>query len=292
MIFETQENSIYIARRLYQFFVYPALTDEIEDKIIKPLAKIYRDNNYSLVEPLKVLFKSEHFFNNQIENSLIKSPIEFSMSILKEINLVNDGVLFHWDGNNQHFSLFEPEYFGEKEKDQSYFKYQLTSTLNWYYGKELGMLISDPPSVSGWPALYQEPVYDLFWINSSTITRRIQLMNDYLKWGAWLNIFIGNNGIQRRLNLVSYLKTFENPKNINSFIDQLIFRFIGGEPSSKIREKLNQALLNDINESHWSDEVSKIIEIQSPDKSSYSSIEWRLGNAFEVLGLTGEFHLF
>ena len=77
---------------LYQFFVYPALTDEIEDKIIKPLAKIYRDNNYSLVEPLKVLFKSEHFFNNQIENSLIKSPIEFSMSILKEINLVNDGV--------------------------------------------------------------------------------------------------------------------------------------------------------------------------------------------------------
>ena len=58
------------------------------------------------------------------------------MSILKEINLVNDGVLFHWDGNNQHFSLFEPEYFGEKEKDQSYFKYQLTSTLNWYYGKE------------------------------------------------------------------------------------------------------------------------------------------------------------
>ena len=40
------------------------------------------------------------------------------MSILKEINLVNDGVLFHWDGNNQHFSLFEPEYFGEKEKDQ------------------------------------------------------------------------------------------------------------------------------------------------------------------------------
>lgn len=292
MIFETQENSIYIARRLYQFFVYPALTDEIEDKIIKPLAKIYRDNNYSLVEPLKVLLKSEHFFNNQIENSLIKSPIEFSMSILKEINLVNDGVLFHWDGNNQHFSLFEPEYFGEKEKDQSFFKYQLTGTLNWYYGKELGMLISDPPSVSGWPALYQEPVYDLFWINSSTITRRVQLMNDYLKWGAWLDIFIGDNGIQRRLNLVSYLKTFENPKNINSFIDQLIFRFIGGEPSSKIREKLNQALLNDINESHWSDEVSKIIEIQSPDKSSYSSIEWRLGNAFEVLGLTGEFHLF
>ena len=46
------------------------------------------------------------------------------------------------------------------------------------------------PSVSGWPAFYQEPVYDLFWINSSTITRRIELSNNYLRWGAWMNIFI------------------------------------------------------------------------------------------------------
>ena len=27
-------------------------------------------------------------------------------------------------------------------------------------------------------------------------------------------------------------------------------------------------------------------------KGSYRNIEWRLGNAFEVLGTTGEFHLF
>ena len=74
------------------------------------------------------------------------------------------------------------------------------------------MLISDPPSVSGWPALYQEPVYDLFWINSLQLQEEFNFMNDYLKWGAWLNIFIGNNGIQRRLNLVSYLKLLRTQK--------------------------------------------------------------------------------
>ena len=292
MFFETDENAIYIARRLYQFFVYPALTEEIENKIIKPLAKIYKDNNYSLVEPLNVLLKSQHFFENQIENSLIKSPIDFSMSIIKEIDLINDGVLHHWDGTEQRYSLFEPDYFGEMEKDPSFFKYRLTQTLNWYYGKELGLFISDPPSVSGWPAFYQEPVFDLFWINSSTLSRRINLINDYLRWGAWLDVFIGDKGIQKRYNLINYLKTYENPSSISSFIDELIFRFLGGVASDNTKDKIHQALLGDINEIHWSEEINNIINAPMESKGSYRNIEWRLGNAFEVLGTAGEFHLF
>ncbi len=292
LLCEVDEHSIYIARRLYQFFVYPALTEDIEEKIIKPLAKIYVDNNHSLVEPLKVLLSSQHFFENQIENSLIKSPIEFSMGILKEVNLINDGALHHWDGNDQHYSLFEPDYFGEKEKDTSYFKYRITKDLSYYYGEGLGMFLLNPPSVSGWPALYQEPVYDLFWINSSTLTRRIQQMTDYLKWGAWMDVFIGDDGIQKRFNLINYLKTFENPSSISSFTDELIFRFLGGEASSNTKNKINQALLGDINETHWNEEINNIINSSSSIKNSYRNIEGRLGNAFEVIGQTGEFHLF
>jgi hypothetical protein len=39
MICGTEEHSIYMVRRLYQFFVYPALTPEIEQKIILPLSR-------------------------------------------------------------------------------------------------------------------------------------------------------------------------------------------------------------------------------------------------------------
>ena len=292
MLFETQENSIYIARRLYQFFVYPALSDEIEDKIIKPLAKIYRDNNYSLVEPLKVLLKSKHFYENQIENSLIKSPIDFAMGLLKETDLIDNGVLHHWDGNNSYWSLFEPNHFGEKEKDNNYLRYQITQELSFWGGSDLGMELLFPPSVSGWPAFYQEPVYDLFWINSSTITRRIKLSDGYLRWGAWMNIFKGDNGIQKQYNLVEYLNSYKNPASINPFIDELIFRFLGGEPSIGTREKIKQALIGDINENHWTEEIEKIINSSSPDKNSYQSIKYRLNNAFEVINLLGEFHLF
>ena len=292
MLFENEKNAIYIARRLYQFFVYPALTEEIEEKIIQPLARIYKDNNYSLVEPLKVLLKSQHFFENQIENSLIKSPIEFAMSLLKEVDLINQGVLHHWNGSEQYYSLYEEDYFGEKEKDRSFLKYKLTQALNWYYGQDLGLSISNPPSVSGWPAFYQEPVYDLFWINSSTLPRRIKLMRDYLRWGAWLNVFIGNEGVQMRYNLVEYLKTYKNPSSISMFIDELIFRFLGGETSTNTKNKIYQALLGDINEIHWSEEINNIISSSTESKGSYKHIEWRLGNAFEVLGTTGEFQLF
>jgi len=295
MLCDTDEHSIYMARRLYQFFVYPALTDEIEQKIILPLARVYKDNNYKITAPLKVLLKSEHFFENDIQNSLIKSPLEYMMGMLKEIDQINNGILFTWDNNQQeaYYSLFTPEYFGEKEKDLSYLKYQLSGTLNGYYGKELGLGIHNPPSVSGWPAYYQEPVYDLFWLNSSTLPRRIQAMNGVLRWGLWMDIiYYHGGGVQKRLNLVQYLKSFEDPKNINSFIEELIFRFLGGDPSANTRQKINQALLNDINEDHWEEEVSKIIDLTTPEKSSYQSVEWRLGNAFEVLGTTGEFHLF
>ena len=102
----------------------------------------------------------------------------------------------------------------------------MTEIVNWYFGDDLGMQLLKPPSVSGWPALYQEPVYDLFWINSSTLTRRIQVTGDFLKWGAWLNLFIGGEGIKKRFNLINYLKTFDDPSSISSFKDELIFRFL------------------------------------------------------------------
>ena len=217
------------------------------------------------------------------------------MGIYKEVDSSNNGLIETWDNNNQiqYFSIFEPEYFGEKEKDLSFIKNRIYQQVKWYYGNELGFALHQPPSVSGWPAFYQDPVYDLFWLNSSTLPRRINAVNDILRWGAWLDVtYDHGGGAKRRLNVATYFKSFENPKSINLFIDELIFRFLGGEPSNSLRQKISQALLNDINEDHWSDEVSKLIDQEVPDRNIYSSMEWRLGNAFEVLGTTGEFHLF
>ena len=294
MICGTEEHSVYMVRRLYQFFVYPTLTPEIEQNIILPLSRVYKESGYLIAEPLKILLKSEHFYLNNIQNSLIKSPIDFLMTLLKEVDSINNPVLFHWNNNEQqsYNSLISPNYFGDKEKDLSYIKYKAADNIQ-YWAENLGLNIMQPPSVSGWPAFYQEPVYDLFWINSSTLPTRISVLNGVMRWGMWLNVLYNDgNGVQNRYNLKTYLSTFKSPQNMESFINELVFRFLGGEPSNSLRQKISQALLNNINEDHWGEEISNILDQDTPNKGSYDTVEYRLGNAFEVLGSTGEFQLF
>ena len=216
------------------------------------------------------------------------------MTLLKEVDSINNSILFHWNNNEQqsYNSLFSPNYFGDKEKDISYIKYKASDNIN-YFTSILGLEIMQPPSVSGWPAFYQEPVYDLFWINSSTLPTRISVLNGVMRWGMWLNVLYNDgNGVQNRYNLKTYLSTFKSPQNMESFINELVFRFLGGEPSNSLRQKISQVLLNNINEDHWGEEISNILDQDIPNKGSYDTVEYRLGNAFEVLGSTGEFQLF
>jgi len=292
MICSTEEHSIYIARRLYQFFVYPLLTDQIEEQIIKPLSIIYKENNFSLAETLKVLLSSEHFFQNQIENTLIKSPLEFCMGLLKETDIINKWVLEKWGGDIRHNSLFESNSFSEKEKDISFIRYNMIDKNIRYFSEKNGMLIIDPPSVSGWAPYYQEPVYDLFWLNSSSYLERIDFMKNILKRSAPLYQNQEGNWVGCKFNLIEYLNTFENPLDINSFINELCFRFLGGTPSELTIQRINQVLIGDINNQHWEEEINKIIGGDTPNKISYDLISQRLGEAFELMGLEGEFHLF
>ena len=89
------------------------------------------------------------------------------------------------------------------------------------------------------------------------------------------------------------MKTFDDPGSINSFINELIFRFLGGETSTNTTNKINQALLGDIDESHWTEEINNLINNSTSDnKNSYRNIEWRISNVFDIIGQIGEFHLF
>ncbi|MCK4747395.1 MAG: DUF1800 family protein, partial [Bacteroidales bacterium] len=83
MLFARQEAGRFIARKLYRFFVYHFITEEVETDIIAPLAQVLIDNDYSIIEALKVLLKSQHFYDNDdmdVENdnkgALIKSPVD------------------------------------------------------------------------------------------------------------------------------------------------------------------------------------------------------------------------
>ena len=87
LIFKNERVSEFICEKLYRWFVYYVINDEVKDKIIKPLAKTFRDNNYRVKPVLEQLFKSNHFYEMYIRGAVIKNPISFSLGFLRQFNL-------------------------------------------------------------------------------------------------------------------------------------------------------------------------------------------------------------
>ena len=263
MIFETEEVAIYLSRRLFQFFVYPVLSDHIEENIIKPLAEVMRSNGYNLAETLKVLLKSEYFYSSELYNAIIKPPLDFTLALYKEFDILQ-GSLWAYDQElqEQFNSIFQEDrgYFNEKFYNSDYIKNNFFKSLSWRLNSQ-GMRIMEPPSVSGWPAFYQEPVYDLFWLNSVTIKEKKGVSEGISKYGLWVN-----DNVSLRPKLDSFLESFENPSSLDSFLDEVSDRFLGGPIPERAHERIKKSVLGeDLNENYWTQAVNNFLSNKSKD---------------------------
>ncbi len=128
----------YICTKLYKFFVSPVP----DAAIISSLASTLTTNNFELNPVLKQLFKSEHFFSDEIIGVNIKSPMEMMLTFIK------DGAF-------------------------SYNDQVLSGTQ--YYGSLLGQEIFNPVDVAGWQGNHT-------WINSSTLTGRWLIAEYFIGW--------------------------------------------------------------------------------------------------------------
>jgi len=157
MIFSQQATGKFIARKLYRFFVYHFISDEVENDMIGPLAQVLIDNDYIVIEALKVLLKSEHFYDsddmvkeNDNVGALIKSPVDIFTGLVRLFNVPFP------DRNAEAGSFYgEMGYFVSKLEDQG---------LNFY----------EPFEVAGYPAYHQIPGYNRNWITSYALAHRYQ----------------------------------------------------------------------------------------------------------------------
>lgn len=288
MLFETDESAIYICRRLYQFFVYPVLNDQIESQIIAPLATIFKQNNHSMIAVLRVLLKSAHFFDASITNSLIKSPLDFNFSILKELK-IPEGNLEYWDGSTSHKQHYNPGHpaFQVKNYTSDTLAYDIFAKhLNWVTHNQ-GMQLFSPPNVSGWPAYYQEPVYDLFWINTSTIKAR-KNMSFWVRWGMWCYSY-EDRGVNLKYDLHRYLSGFEQPDDLNAFLDEFIERMHAAPMRAELKSQWINELLGGLPMTHWTEYVRQFLD--NPTQENENQMQWRLDNVFFKFFELSEFHI-
>ena len=88
MIFNNPESAKFICRKIYSFFVYYKIDDNIETNIISPLAQVFRSSGYDITAVMSVLVKSDHFYNMAYSSAcIIKSPLDFTIGLMREFGV-------------------------------------------------------------------------------------------------------------------------------------------------------------------------------------------------------------
>ena len=276
MLFNTNECALYLCRRLYQFFCYPIINDTVEKNVIVPMADLLRKNNYELMVPLRALLGSAHFYDTSFYNSMIKSPLEFIFGFYKEFDMNLSNTTTGGD---------IPKRFSDP-LTANFYKYK---SLQWEMGN-IGLNFTDPPSVSGWPAYYQEPVYDLFWINSDTIAKRSNSGNGIAKWGAWVGSGDTKGNVHNQIDKIKFVSLLKSPDNIDLVIEETAERIMSAPISAKAKERIKASVLGGNAPSYYTQLYQSHMSKQTEETRSILSN--RLENLFGALFQMGEIHLF
>ncbi|MDW8019590.1 MAG: DUF1800 domain-containing protein, partial [Chloroherpetonaceae bacterium] len=145
MIFRQAETARFIVRKLYRWFVYYVIDQNVERNVIEPLAQILRQNNYEMRPVLRALFASQHFFDVQNRGAYIKSPADFIVGL--------------------HRYLFPTNPTNQTQLIPAMQRY-----ISWFASLQMNLM--QHPTVAGWEAYYQEPSYHQLWISSATLPTR------------------------------------------------------------------------------------------------------------------------
>lgn len=245
MIFNKDETSKFICRKLYRWFVYYDIDAEVETKIIEPLAETLRSNSYEIESVLRQLLSSQHFFDQNFIGAQIKSPIDFTVGFVRQMEV--------------------------QFPDTSAILAKYNLLLEVFKSTDIQLQsISDPPDVAGWKAYYQEPSFDRSWISSVTLSERSQFTDSLLS----------KNGIRRnqqaiRVDPLIILAQLSAPHEVNEVIDAFTILLLPLPITNSMRENLKEVLIPGLPDYEWTVEYD-IYKNDPTDTQKKQSIQGKL----------------
>ena len=149
------------------------------------------------------------------------------------------------------------------------------------------MNLGDPPSVSGWEAWYQVPLFHRTWITSDSLPKRNEFQ-DYLLW-------IGHivEGYKLMVDPWILTKQFSEPRNANKLIGEVI-EFLLPQPldSSQITTLKSILLPGGIPDYNWSDEYDAATNTSYPNHATaLSTATLKLKSLYKSIMNLSEYQL-
>lgn len=227
IIFQKEECALLIARKLYRWFVYYDITDDIEDTIIKPIALQIIQDDYNISPALQTLLGSVHFFSPCVNGTMIKHPIDFVTSLMRQSG---------WQAP------------GNINLQYRYWILAFNTLM------PLQMAYYNPPGVAGWKAWYQEPAYYQNWLNSVTLPARA----DFVKILIYTGLRVGNNPYASISATVWAART-SNPSIVDNLLEDLAVQLFPRPLSEQKRTFLKEILIPGLPDQVWTNEYNNYL---------------------------------
>lgn len=189
-----EETSKFVARKFWEYFVYLNPSDAIVDR----LAAAWRSSDLDIKELVRTIIRHPEFFSERAVRTHVKNPVEFCISIGRQVGVGATIVQRVEDegaqGNRQTFALIQ----------------QYANAC-----RSMGMDLLSPPDVDGWPLGDN-------WISSATMIERIRFAD---------NVFTLGRG---RVPVVQVEGVFTPDMTAKQVADRLVSIFDAQVPNAKI----------------------------------------------------------
>jgi hypothetical protein len=227
------------------------------------LAQILRDNDYDVKPGLEALLSSDHFYETTFRGAMIKSPLDYTISMLNQ---------FESKPNNN----------------------EIATIYNFWYlviriSEFLQQTPFEFPDVAGWKAYYQEPGFYQGWINSTTMQFRQIYRN--LVFAGTLN-FNGDirNNRSLKIDVLDFVNSLNDASEPNNLIDELVMFLFPQEINEAQKEALKEVLLPGLPDYEWTVEYNDYLD--NPNNQDFkSSIENKLIGLLQAITAMPEYYL-
>jgi len=229
MIFEQDECAKFLCRKLYRWFCHYIIDESVETNMIEPMAQILIDNDYDIKPVLEALFKSAHFYDSDLVGCMIHNPINYVIGMLNRFNVpIDDSEVVSlyntWIGLAFAIPLLQQDYF-------------------------------NPPSVAGWQAYYQEPLFYRKWINSVTLPIRMIIPPALLFNGLQIE-----DGQLLKIDSLEFINSMAEPSDVNLLIEE-VTNFLYGRPITQAQTiYLKQYLIPGLPDFEWNIEYTDYLD--------------------------------